>query len=58
MKCECCRQREASVKDYRSTENQTGSFYVCGKCFNMSDLYFFGTMAKNHKILSKTEEKT
>jgi len=43
MKCECCKERDATVKDFRTDPETdvTGSYRVCRECFNLSDLYFF-----------------
>ena len=46
MKCECCRKREATLKDYRTIDGIHGKVFVCGDCFNLNDSWFGRTMNK------------
>jgi len=43
MKCDSCRKRKATRKDYRTDPETgtTGKYLVCDECFNLNDYHFF-----------------
>ena len=51
MLCECCKKKEAIVKDFRLTESGNyKKFFVCRDCFNLEDKIFFRKL-KHSKTL-------
>lgn len=61
MKCECCKTKQATRKDFRTTldTDTTGSYWVCGGCFNLNDYDFFRDKKELKKIntLKLTDEE-
>ena len=47
MKCECCRKKEATLKDYRTIDGIHGKVFVCQDCFNLTDVQFDRTMTNS-----------
>ncbi len=41
MKCDCCKIRNAVVKDCRIEYGQTQKYFVCGNCVMLADVDFF-----------------
>jgi protein-arginine kinase activator protein McsA len=47
MICECCRRKEAIVKDFRNIDQELhGKFNVCKYCYNLSDGEFLKEYSK------------